>query len=64
MKLTTSAVLAVNHVFDIVAEQFNTKNWAQTLKKVIPERKIQSEENAEKQKLKLAKKEEKKDKKE
>lgn len=44
LKLTTSAVLAVNHVFEIVAEQFNIKDWSKTLYKVIPGRKIKSEE--------------------
>lgn len=58
VKLTTSAVLAVNHVFDIMAEQFECKDWEKTIKKVIPERKIQSEENTEKAKQKLIKKEE------
>ena len=56
MKLTTSAVLAVNHVYEILVEQYNLKDWAKTLAKVIPERKIQSEENVEKMRLKTEKK--------
>lgn len=43
LKLASSAVLAVNHVFQIVAEQFSLKDWSKTLIKVIPERKILSE---------------------
>jgi hypothetical protein len=46
MKLVTSAVLTVNHVFDILAEQFNTKDWGKSLHKVIPERKIETDEKA------------------
>lgn len=45
LKLTTSAVLTVNHVFEIVAEQFNIKDWGKTLNKVIPERKIMNDKN-------------------
>ena len=43
LKLKTSTVLTVNHVFEILAEQFNTKDWKKTLEKVIPDRKIISE---------------------
>ena len=50
MKLSTSAVLTVNHVFEILAEQFNIKDWETTLNKVIPDRKILNEKNAQKQK--------------
>ena len=39
MKLQSSTVLTVNHVFDIMATQFNTGDWSTTLNKVIPERK-------------------------
>jgi len=45
VKLTTSCVLTVNQVFEIVATQFNVKDWKQTLTQVIPERKIVSEKN-------------------
>ena len=31
MKLTTSSVLAVNHIFEIIAEQFCIKDWKTTL---------------------------------
>lgn len=31
MKLNTSAVLTVNHVYDILATQFNLKDWKKTL---------------------------------
>lgn len=58
MKLTTSAILTVNHVFEIVAEQYNIKDWAKTLHKVIPERKIMSDEKLEQLKEKREKKEE------
>ena len=56
MKLTSSAVLAVNHVYEILVEQYHLKDWAKTLAKVIPERKIQNEENEEKARLKAEKK--------
>ena len=39
VKLQSSAVLTVNHVFQIIAVQFNTKDWAKTLTEVIPDRK-------------------------
>lgn len=39
MALRSSSVLAVNHVFQIVAEWFNTKDWKHALDKVVPERK-------------------------
>jgi len=39
MALRTSAVLAVNHVFEILGLWFNTKDWKHALDKVIPERK-------------------------
>ena len=46
MALRTSAVLAVNHVFEIVSLWFNTKDWKHALDKVIPERKQQSNKPA------------------
>jgi hypothetical protein len=39
-----------------MAEQFNLKNWKQTLEKVIPERKVKNEKNDEKIKQKQEKK--------
>ena len=44
LKLNSSAVLTVNHVFDIVATQYNINNWSETFKAVIPDRKVDSEE--------------------
>lgn len=40
MKLNTSSVLTVNHVYDILATQFNLKDWKKTLEQVIPGRKV------------------------
>ena len=56
MKLNTSAVLTVNHVFEILAEQFNIKDWEATLTKVIPERKVANEASEQKKQEKLDKK--------
>jgi tRNA (guanine9-N1)-methyltransferase len=42
MALRSSAVLAVNHVFEIVSQWFNNRDWKHALDKVIPERKQQS----------------------
>ena len=39
VKLESSCVLTVNHVFEIMAEQFNSNDWQHTLDKVIPDRK-------------------------
>jgi len=39
IKLSSSAVLTVNHVFSIIGEYLSCRNWQQTLTTVIPERK-------------------------
>jgi len=39
LALQSSCVLTVNHVFDILATQFNKNDWKETLNKVIPDRK-------------------------
>lgn len=39
LKLCTSSVLTVNHVFDILCEWYQTKSWKLALNKVVPERK-------------------------
>ena len=39
MKLKSSTVLTVNHVFGIICEWYQTKSWQKSLDKVIPERK-------------------------
>ena len=39
LALQSSCVLTVNHVFDIMATQFNKDDWKETLNKVIPVRK-------------------------
>ena len=56
VKLTTSAVLTVNQVYEIMAEQYNIKDWQKTLEKVIPDRKIASEETIQKLKERIEKK--------
>ena len=39
ISLKSSTVLTVNHVFEIVAEWYQTKDWRIALNKVIPDRK-------------------------
>ena len=56
LKLSTSSVLTVNQVYEIMATQFNIKDWSQTLNKVIPERKIINEKSKEKKLIKDQKK--------
>ncbi len=43
MHLKSSTVLTVNHVFEIVAEWYQTKDWRGALNKVIPDRKQEKE---------------------
>ena len=38
--LQSSTVITVNQVFDIMAYQLNWNDWAKTLDKVIPQRKV------------------------
>ncbi len=43
MHLKSSTVLTVNHVFEIVAEWYQTKDWRGALNKIIPDRKQEKE---------------------
>jgi len=43
MHLKSSTVLTVNHVFEIMAEWYQTKDWRGSLNKVIPDRKQEKE---------------------
>jgi predicted DsbA family dithiol-disulfide isomerase len=47
MKLKSSTVLTVNHVFDILCEWYQCRNWKQALDKVVPERKQDKEKAVE-----------------
>lgn len=40
VSLKASAVLAVNHVFEMMGCQYNNLNWAATIAEVIPDRKV------------------------
>ena len=44
VKLTTSSVLTINQIFEMMVEQFHLKNWKETFEKVIPERKFEGYE--------------------
>lgn len=44
IQLGTSAVLTVNHVFDIICNYLRIKDWKETMQIAIPTRKVKSEE--------------------
>ena len=43
VKLKSSTVLTVNHVFDILVEWYQVRDWKKALDKVIPERKQEND---------------------
>ena len=47
MKMKSSKVLAVNHVFEILTEFFDYGDWTQAFMKVIPDRKKLAEDSSE-----------------
>jgi len=44
MNLKTSAILSINHSFEILLRVYNGEGWAEALKNTIPERKIEGKE--------------------
>ena len=49
VKLSTSSVLTINQIFEMMVVQFHLKNWKETFEKVIPERKVQGYEEKKKE---------------
>lgn len=48
IELTTSHVLTVNHIFELMAWQYELEDWKQSLRKIIPERKWNKKDASEK----------------